>query len=515
MKKHGDSKKGDKQQNILRLLGVKKKEVSAAPPPVEPPSQTKTSRIPPESFDALSMKRKYPNFVAIQKDALEFPQFRDKLLDAVIDNDELFGKYICNMNMLQALIVMRPNQIDQFIENILTKPNCQGAFVNGMHVLHRTTEVLKSYKDKMVKYSLQDDKLRQQLIRGLANAKYALKHFPEYRKEFLDMLVNNKEMFERCTDCTKEEFFAFCKEQTEYTQRFVEYVFTSDIVYREMISLGSIDYFMEQFPGSANRLVDFILSSDERFYKEFAIFKDIYAFEKKHPEYAGKLINKALSIKSYIQGKVICASDIVDMHAINPARAQKILSMVLADDEWVLKFLRIPSDFEDFFRSDLLKPIGDACIALVYLNPNKFASKITNDKSLKVVIDAAPKDQEHKLRLYYQLYTKAAPLTEVIDKHCNDVETLAELQVYLARNLATMKPPAILQLREHITERLKKSDDSAEIRSALVELQASLVTPAKTDAMATDKLKFMGSKSNTSEAETQKPHSPPKNHDFG
>ncbi|MDQ2994694.1 MAG: hypothetical protein M3R00_07085, partial [Pseudomonadota bacterium] len=328
------------------------------------------------------------------------------------------------------------------------------------------------------------------------------------------MLVNDREMMERCTDCLNKEFFAFCKEHTEYTKRYIEYVFTSDVVYRKMIRLGSIDYFMEQFPDEANRLVDFVLSSDERFSKEFALFKDIYAFENKHPQYAGKLIDRALSIKRYVQRSVFCGENLIDMDSTNPVLAQKILALVLADDNWVFKFLRIASDFEDFFKSDLLRPIGEACLKLLCKNPTKFERVLCDDVELKKALAGVPQDQEPTLRLYYQLYTKKSPLTEVIDKHCKDPKSVGELQGYMERNLATLKPSVILHLRDHIAERLKQSEDSAETRSALVELQTRLVPPRKTEAENTDKLKFMGSKSNSAEKEPQKSHSPPKGQDF-
>lgn len=515
MKKQNDGKKGEqKPRNILRLLGFKKGEAAAAPLD-QPPTPPKQGAMPPEAFDADSMMSRYRVFEAIQRDATEFPQCRDKLLDAVIANEQLYGRYICDLESLKALMAMRPNQKEHFIKLALTNPECQYAFLTGFHILHRTTEGLREYKDKIMELVFSDTALRNKLIFGINNAIYGIEHFPEYKTQILDWIVNDPKMVEKCTDCSKRRFFAFCKEHTEYTARFVEYVFTSDLVYRQMIHIDGVEYFMEQFPEYADRLINFILSSYDRFSKEFVSLDDIYKFEKRHPKYANKLIDHALSLKKYVQDDITAAEDIVDLHSINPTHAKKVLAMALADDEWTLGFLRIPNDLVDFLQSDFLRPVGERCLALIYINPNKFESIMYNKTELNKIIAAAPKDHEAKLRLYYQLYAEKLSLIEVINQHCTSVETVYEFQSYLLRNIATIKPTEILHLRDHITKQLQDSEISAEMRAALTELQSSLVNPEKAELRNRDKLQFIGSSTNATIVEQQEPDSPPKGQSFG
>ena len=211
-------------------------------------------------------------------------------------------------------------------------------------------------------------------------------------------------------------------------------------------------------------------------------------------------------MKSYVQRSVYSARATIDRCAANSVHGQRILTMVLADDKWVMRFIGMTSQFAEFFESDLLRPIGKAVLELMYVNPDKFTKTIYDDADLKQVIAAVPKDQEYKLCLHYQLYVKQPPLSEIIDKHCPNAETLDELNTYLARNLATLQATTLLQLREHIAGKTKSSELSAEIRTALVKLQTILVLPVKTDAIYKDKMKFISANSQPLEVEHQKPH---------
>ncbi len=403
VKKQGGSNGGDKKQNILQMLGLAKKDVTAAPA-TKPPSKTKKPRTPPVAFDEASLNSRYFNFQGICADIAAFPQCREALLDGVIASEALFGRYIGNLNNLKTLIAMRPNQTATFVDMIMTKPLCQKEFMHHIRVLHALTEELKDYRAQLLTYAFEHKEIYSELLLGYFCLESLVNHFPDYIPQIFDLLLNDARLFDKCMDANIKNFCDMCKKDPNYTDRFIEHIFTSETIYWEVIQVGGLDYFLEEFPQYQDRMMNFILSSDLRFGRAFSMFEKIHEFGQKYPQYTERMYAKAMSMESYVREDIDSADEITDVYQFNPEIAQKIRAMMLADDQWILSSMILTDELEKAYKSELLRPIAEAYTALLYQNPDKFTFHIHNEEGLNRMLGILPKDQEPNLRHYYQAY---------------------------------------------------------------------------------------------------------------
>jgi hypothetical protein len=411
VKKQEGSKEGGKKPNILQKLGfTRRQDVAATPPPVaKPPSRVKLPHNAPVAFDEPSINARYGAFQDICADAEEFPQCREKLLDALIGHPALFGRYICNPQNLKTLIIMRPQQRAQLLEMIMTKPQCRSRFMHDEENLYNFAEEFPDYRDTIVNYAFEHREVYSEFLFGFFGVQAALKYFPGHTKEIFEIILNDQVVFEKCLCTNLRNFLEIAETHPDYTDRFIEYIFISPQVYRHVIHIDGLYPFLEKYPQYLDRMMDFILSSDVRFEKEFSTFEHIDKFAHKYPQYGQRMYEKALSIPQYVRREIHGADRILDVHKLNPAIAGKILTMVLADDQWILKSIMLTKDLEDVYKSDFLRGIGDRYMELIYQNPEKFISLMDNKGGLERIIEVVPKDQEANLRHYYNLYVLHAP----------------------------------------------------------------------------------------------------------
>lgn len=87
-------------------------------------------------------------------------------------------------------------------------------------------------------------------------------------------------------------------------------------------------------------------------------------------------------------------------------------------------------DHKDFNR------LKTAFLTYFYQSPKHFTFLIAGQAGLERMIKILPKEEEPKLRLYYELLTLKMPIKQIMNgPNCQDPFTIAELKLFQERKL--------------------------------------------------------------------------------
>lgn len=534
MKKKGE---GGSKKGFFGNWSFKKKPAgSAAPEIAVPPAMAPMPVVakprelklpphaPPRAYDEKTLSG-YPNFQAMCSDMEEFPECRKPLLNALITSDALFGRYICNIRNLQTLMIMMPDKTDYFIDMILRDPECQGTFLNCFRLLPKFLDLFKDSEERQSKIlnAVFDTKeIHARFCPSIEVIDHGIEQFPAYRKKILDNLVKNKELIEQCFNTNREKLYLFIKKHTDYTERFVDYLFTSDLIYKHIVFFTGKYIFLKEFPNLLDRFMNFVLSDDKRLSSEFSQFEEIFEFGKKYPDdpnapdnlkYVQRMINKALSLKAYVKRDMHSCEQILAVEKIDSALAKTIVGMALKDEHWILRVINCNVSLDRANKSELLKPFADAFFPILFKDAKLFTDYIVTERTLNEMLALAPDDLKPKLWLYYRIYSQEKPLFLVFGKYCNDAATINELSVYISRVFDTLEPDVIKKLKTEVTRECSQAREhqaGEDIQLALQNLQNSL--NAGENKLLAGNQRFTASMAPA--IEPQKNNSPPKDLTF-
>lgn len=439
---------------------------------------------PEQSLDSASITVRYPTFndicAAVGNDSTEGA----KLLHAIITDIKLFHRYTSTPDKLKTLVTMCPNRIDDIIQIISSDPDSERRFLTGVDTLVEMNAFFKlrkgpQYKDDLVKHALTNHRVYSQLFISEHQLEEALRLLPQFQGSILEILVNDITIFNKCVG--RLPFYCeFCKKHEKYRARFVSLAYTSERVY-EALDLFNKQYFVEfagHFPEAEQPLINFICADAKRFNDAFGTFTSIYDFCEKYPQHAHhleRLFEQAISTDGYVKHNISSINRLVEVYNHNPAHAERLESMVLADPKWLLEMMDYSEDVQILSNHKAFGRIKEAFFALYYSNLINFRRFAGSEARLEKMIYYAP-DQEFKLRLYYQLHIKQTPITEIIKTQYKDVATVLELKQHIQNCIkqGSMPLDTLKVLREQINSILDFTEESASYYTALNELKECL-----------------------------------------
>jgi hypothetical protein len=467
-------------KSILERLGGKKGAVSSS-------KDKSKSAKPLEKLDDESIKLRLRNFDQVCDYVADFPKEGTVLLDYIISNKKLFAKYIDTLDYLTQLLSIRPGQVDTFLGIIMTEPACAKALLYNFEPIVKINELFKRckgdlYQDDLIKFALSHRKIYSGLIFGEVSLNRGLKLLPNYRSTFMEILAKDDAIFADCMHGSPgrsrvENLATFCEENSEYTKAFVRHVYTSDLVYSTVIVIvNGLPHFIEQFPEEQDIMIDFVVSSDKRFERIFPSFGFIYEFCEKNPQHLrhqDKLFAKGLSIEGYARRMVVSTLTLFEVFDFNPAHAQQIETMIIADPKWVLEINYL--GFQGICEHGSFNRLKEAFLTYLYSSPKDFTLRVGTQSELEEMIAIVP-EQAVKLRLYFQLLKHKTAVADIIEAEYHDTQTMAELKLYIMQSVkeGTMTIDMIKSLRDQVACKLVSAEENAPYLAALNDLKTCL-----------------------------------------
>jgi hypothetical protein len=170
---------------------------------------------------------------------------------------------------------------------------------------------------------------------------------------------------------------------------------------------------------------------------------------------------------------VVSTLTLFEVFDFNPAHAQQIETMIIADPKWVLKINRL--GFQRICEHGSFDRLKNAFLTHIYLSHDDFTFHMSTQSELDEMISIVP-DQAIKLRLYFQLLKQKKPVADIIEAEYRDTQTMAELKLYIMQSVkeGTMTVDMIKSLRDQVAGKFVSAEENAPYLAALNDLKACL-----------------------------------------
>lgn len=451
-----------------RFLSVKKASKSRAA----------AVRQAPEGLDEETLNRRYHHFPGMVEDITDFPEYGAKLLTVLMGSEPLFGRFICNQEMLAKLIAINPAREADCIDNILKFPQRWGAFLARPNNLRETIAMFNSpaTQDKILTHALSQQAIYSKLLAGQTSLNATLECFPERRTAIMEILARDARVFQECVVTSGEHFWAVLNDNPEYKERFFDHIVTDQEIYKKLVGARTrIEIILNAFPHRQNELMHFVSSHPAILLHEFPGFSMIDEFCRKYPQYREALFDAALAIESYPRREIQTWGRLTALYGYSPRHALAVEAMIVQQPEWVLQVVTFTQDFAQLCQDDIFKDLKLAFLRALYFSAKKFTFHVDNEVSLEKMIAIVP-DQEWKLRVYYQLHTLKMPLSAIIQAHHTEAVVINELKDYVAycQRVVPLSTAAINAARQTLVALLETTPTETAVYASLQALNAAI-----------------------------------------
>lgn len=428
-----------------------------------------------------------------------------KILHVIITDITLFHRYITTPDKLKTLVTMAPLKIDDILQILKTDPDSEQTFLTGVDILVDTNAFFKArkgqqYQDDLIKHALANKQIYTNLLTSENQLQIAFRLLPQFQEQILEILVNDIAIFCRCVG--RLPFFCeFVKKHENHRNQFIKLVYTSERVFKELRLFDKHEFaeLVQSFPEVEEPLLDYICANREHFIAAFGTFDSIYEFCKKpqFAKYLEKLFARASSMDDYVRRNITSINRLIEVYNYNPAHAEQLESMILADPKWVYSMVPYSEDIQTLANHKAFGRLKQAYFTIFYSDSNKFDDFVSTEAELQEMISIVP-DQEFKLRLYYQLHIKKKPVTEIIKTQYQDPAKMLELKQHLQNGIkiGSITPDILKAVRDQINAILDFTEDTAPYFSALNELKVCVdynLTPTVAALLHKDTLKAQAS----------------------
>jgi hypothetical protein len=452
-------------------------------------SKAATVRQAPEGLDEETLNRRYHNFLGMVEDITHFPEYGAKLLTVLMGSEQLFGRFICDQEMLAKLIAIDPARENACIDNVLKFPRCWDTLLDRPNNLRETIAMFNSpvIKDKILAQALSQEEIYSKLLAGQTSLNTTLEYFPERRAAIMEILAKDARVFEKCVVTSGEHFWAVLNDNPEYKERFFNHIVTDQEIYKKLVGARTrIEIILNAFPHRQTELMHFVSSHPAILLHEFPGFSMIDEFCKKYPQYRDQLFDAALAIASYPRREIQTWGRLTALYGYSPRHALAVEAMIVQQPEWVLQVVTFTQDFAQLCQDNIFKDLKLAFLPAVCFSAKKFTFHVDNEVALKKMITIVP-DQAWKLRVYYQLHTVKMPLSAVIQELHTEAVVMDELKDYVAycQKAAPLPTAIISAARQTIVILLAEAPAESAVRASLQALNAALEPAPSAQQVAT------------------------------